>query len=179
MMCPREQSDERALLAELWHTHQPAISAYLYAAVPNFHDAEDLTQQVAIAVARDFDKYDPDTPFLRWALAIARNRVLNHRRTHAMSKVVFSQQTLDALAQAVPEQQAVTPAYKSALDRCLDELQSKARRALTLRYEEDLRTREIASRLEMTANAVSVLLHRTRAALAECMQNRLNAEGQR
>lgn len=163
-------------MTELWYTHQPAISAYLYAAVPNFHDAEDLTQQVAVAVARDFDKYDPDTPFLRWAIVIARNRVLHHRRSFAMSKIVFSQDTLDALAQAAPDQQPITTAYKSALDTCLDELQNKSRQALNLRYEQDLRTKEIASRLNMTANAVSVLLHRTRTALAQCMKQKLGSE---
>ncbi|MBX2851008.1 MAG: hypothetical protein KTR15_04585, partial [Phycisphaeraceae bacterium] len=119
MADPQEQSEQRALMTELWYTHQPAISAYLYAAVPNFHDAEDLTQQVAVAVARDFDKYDPDTPFLRWAIVIARNRVLNHRRSFAMSKIVFSQDTLDALAKAAPDQKPITTAYKTALDNCL------------------------------------------------------------
>lgn len=163
-------------MTELWYAHQPAISAYLYAAVPNFHDAEDLTQQVAVAVARDFDKYDPDTPFLRWAIVIARNRVLNHRRSFAMSKIVFSQDTLDALADAAPDQQPITTAYKAALDNCLDQIQNKSRQALKLRYEEDLRTKEIATRLGMTANAVSVLLHRTRAALAECMKKKIDSE---
>ena len=163
-------------MTELWYTHQPAISAYLYAAVPNFHDAEDLTQQVAVAVARDFDKYDPDTPFLRWAIVIARNRVLNHRRSFAMSKIVFSQDTLDALADAAPGQKPITTAYKAALDNCLDQVQSKSRHALALRYEEDLRTKEIATRIGMTANAVSVLLHRTRTALAECMKKKLDSD---
>ena len=163
-------------MTELWYAHQPAISAYLYAAVPNFHDAEDLTQQVAVAVARDFDKYDPQTPFLRWAIVIARNRVLNHRRTFAMSKIIFSQETLDALADAAPDQKPITTAYRAALDSCLDLLQSKSREALALRYEEDLRTNEIATRLNMTTNAVSVLLHRTRTTLAECMKKKLASE---
>lgn len=163
-------------MTELWYAHQPAISAYLYAAVPNFHDAEDLTQQVAVAVARDFDQYDPATPFLRWAIVIARNRVLNHRRSFAMSKVVFSQDTLDALAQAAPDQKPITTAYKAALDTCLDQLQNKSREVLNLRYEQDLRTKEIATRLGMTANAVSVLLHRTRTALAQCMKKKLETD---
>ena len=163
-------------MTELWYANQQAISAYIYAAVPHFHDAEDLTQQVAVAVARDFDKYDPETPFLRWAIVIARNRVLNHRRSFAMSKIIFSDETLDALADAAPDQQPITTAYKAALDSCLDEVQNKSREALSLRYEEDLRTKEIATRLGMTANAVSVMLHRTRAALAQCMKKKLESD---
>lgn len=166
-------------MAELWHQWQPTISAYLLAAVPNYHDAEDLLQQVAVAVARDFDKYDPATPFGHWAIAIARHRVLNFRRSMAMSKVVFSQETLDTLAQAMPEEPSATSDFKAALDRCLGLLQSRAREALALRYEEELRAEQIASRLGMTANAVYVLLHRTRKALEQCIQSAQNAEARR
>ena len=166
-------------MAGLWHKHQPAISAYLFAAVPNFHDAEDLLQQVAIAVARDFDQYDPATPFMKWAIVIARNRVLNHRRTHAMSRVVFSQETLDVLADAAAEQTPATGAFKSALDYCLGTLQDKARKALTLRYEEDLRVGAIAERMGITESAAGVLLHRTRKALEHCLKHRLETETNR
>lgn len=179
MTNPQEQSDNRALLAQLWHTHQSAISAYLYAAVPNFHDAEDLTQQVAIAVARDFDKYDPATPFLRWAIGIARNRVLNHRRTFAMSKVVFSNETLDRLSDAAARQTPVTNAFKSALDRCLAKLQARARQALTFRYEEDLRSKAIADRMGLSTSAVDVLLHRTRKALEDCINDTTHSDATR
>lgn len=48
------QSDRRALVAEHWHKWQTSIRAYLVAAVNNYHDAEDLLSQVAVAVARDY-----------------------------------------------------------------------------------------------------------------------------
>lgn len=176
MITRQDQSDDRARMAELWHQWQPTISAYLLAAVPNYHDAEDLLQQVAVAVARDFDKYDPATPFGRWAIAIARHRVLNFRRSKAMSKVVFSQETMDALAEAVPDKPPVTSDFKTALDRCLGRLQERARAALSLRYEQDLRAQQIATKLDMSANAVSVLLHRSRKALEQCMRSAFGSE---
>jgi len=166
-------------LAELWHQCQPTVSAYLFASVPNHHDAEDLLGQVAVAVARDFDKYDDSQPFIRWAIGIARNRVLNYRRTYAMSKVVFSQETIDALAKAVPDEPRRQSDFKAALKRCIDKLQDKARQVITLRYEDDLRARHIADELDMTPSAVSVLLHRTRKALADCVQDTLEADTNR
>lgn len=164
------ESDARARLAELWHASQPSVSAYLLASVPNHHDAEDLLGQVAVAVARDFDKYDPSQPFVRWAIGIARNRVLNHRRTHAMSKVVFSQDTIDALANAVPVEPTRQSDFKAALKACIDKLQNQARKAIALRYEDDIKPKHIATELDMTPNAVSILLHRTRKTLSECVQ---------
>lgn len=178
MADPARQSDAaaRARLAELWHAAQPSVSAYLFAAVPNHHDAEDLLGQVAVAVAHDFDKYDPSQPFVRWAIGIARHRVLNYRRTYAMSKIVFSQETIDALANAVPVEPARQSEFKTALQACIDKLQSQARKAITLRYEEDLKPRKIANELDMTPNAVSILLHRTRKALADCVQQSMEDE---
>lgn len=168
-------ADARVRLAELWHASQPSVSAYLFASVPNHHDAEDLLGQVAVAVARDFDKYDASQPFVRWAIGIARHRVLNHRRSYAMSKVVFSQETIEALANAVPAEPARQSEFKAALETCIDKLQAQARKAVTLRYEDDLKPKHIATELDMTPNAVSILLHRTRKALAQCVQD--NVEG--
>ncbi|MFK7788232.1 MAG: sigma-70 family RNA polymerase sigma factor [Phycisphaeraceae bacterium] len=174
-----DPSDSRAQLAELWHKCLPTVSAYLFASVPNHHDAEDLLGQVAVAVARDFDKYDPTQPFARWAIGIARNRVLNYRRAYAMSKIVFAQETIDALANAVPVEPARQSDFKAALKACIDKLQNQARKAITLRYEDDLRPRHIADELEMTPNAVSILLHRTRKTLSECVQETMESETKR
>ena len=165
-----DQSDRRALVAQQWQRWQVSIRAYLVAAVHNYHDAEDLLSQVAVAVAQDFEKYDPQTPFLRWALAIARNRVLNYRRKQATSKLVFSQDTLDLLENAMPEEPPAESATRAALDDCLDKLQDRSRQALTLRYEDDLRPAEIGNKLGMTPTAVTTLMHRVHKALAKCVK---------
>ena len=174
MTHPLDQSDQRALVAEQWHRWQGSIRAYLVAAVSNYHDAEDLLSQVAVAVARDFDQYDPQTPFIRWAVAIARNRVLNYRRTQATSKLVFSPETLDLLAGAMPEEPPAESATKLALDNCIDKLQERSQKALALRYEQDLKPGEIASRLGMTATAVTSLMHRVHKQLAKCVKQALS-----
>lgn len=170
---PSDPADKRALVAEQWHRWQTSIRTYLVAAVSNYHDAEDLLSQVAVAVARDYEKYDPDTPFIRWTLAIARNRVLHYRRTQANSRLVFSQDTLDALAGAMPQEPPAEAATKLALDRCIQRLPDRSRRALNLRYQQDLKPPEVASRLGMTTTAVTSLIHRVHKALAKCIKAQL------
>lgn len=160
-------------MAEQWHKWQTSIRAYLVAAVNNYHDAEDLLSQVAVAIARDYEKYDPDTPFIRWATAIARNRVLNYRRQKATSRLVFSQDTLDLLAGAMPEEPPAETATKAALNDCIHKLQARSQNALKLRYEQDLATDEIASKLGMTATAVTSMMHRVHKALAKCIKQAL------
>ena len=168
-----DQSDRRALVAEYWHKWQTSIRAYLVAAVSDYHDAEDLLSQVAVAVARDYEKYDPETPFIRWAIAIARNRVLNYRRSKATNKLVFSQDTLDLMESAMPEEPPAEAAMKAALDDCINKLQDRSQKALKLRYEQDLKPSEIGSQLNMTATAVTTLMHRVHKALAKCVKQAL------
>ena len=165
-----DQSDRRGLVAQHWHEWRTSIRAYLVAAVSDYHDAEDLLQQVAVAVARDYEKYDPDTPFIRWAIAIARNRVLNYRRSKAISKLVFSQDTLDLLENAIPEEAPAETETKAALDDCINKLQDRSQKALKLRYEQDLRSTEIGSQLNMTATAVTSMMHRVHKVLAKCVK---------
>ena len=169
-------NDQRAVVAQEWQRWQVSIRAYLVAAVQNYHDAEDLLSQVAVAVAQDFEKYDPKTPFIRWALAIARNRVLNYRRQKATSKLVFSQDTLDLLERAMPQTPPAESATRAALDDCINKLQDRSRQALTLRYEEDLKPAEIAPRLNMTPTAVTSMLHRMHKALAKCVKQAIASD---
>lgn len=158
-------------MAEQWHKSQASIRAYLFAAVSDYHDAEDLLQQVAVAVARDFDKYDPTTPFLRWAVVIARNRVLNYRRSKATNRLMFSQDTLDTLASAMPDEPPAETPVRAALEKCIKKLQPRSQKALNLRYQQDLKPREIAARLDMKANALTTLLHRVHKTLAQCVKS--------
>lgn len=166
----RDESDGRVLMAELWHEWHPAVHAFIRSAVPNFHDGEDLLQQVAVAVARDFHRYDPDRPFIHWAIGIARNRVLHYRRSAVMSKLVFSQTTIESLADAAHQVRPANSDLKDALRKCIEKLQARACQILTLRYEENLKPREIAPRLGLSANTVSAVLHRTRKVLDDCVR---------
>lgn len=163
-------------MAEQWHKWQTSIRAYLMAAVSDYHDAEDLLSQVAVAVARDFEKYDPETPFIRWTVAIARNRVLNYRRQKATSKLVFSQDTLDLLAGAMPEEPPAETVTKAALDDCIEKLQDRSQQVLRFRYEQDLKPAEIAPRLNMTVTAVTTLMHRVHKALAKCVKQAIASD---
>src|SRR5437667_7257569 len=67
----------------LWTKAQPLISSFIMASVPDFQDAEDLLQNVAVACLRKFDVYDPRWPFLGWALGMAKIEIARFQREHA------------------------------------------------------------------------------------------------
>jgi RNA polymerase sigma-70 factor (ECF subfamily) len=173
----REQEIQtRERLTRLWLEAEPAVRAYVGAAVREFHDAEDVVQQVALTAARRFDEFDASRPFLAWVLWLAKSRIVDHYRQQARERRLFSEGLLDRLAAALVSQQVELPARQAALERCLERLPEKSRRLLTLRYAEDASVAEVATAVQSTAGAVRVMLFRIRNLLSQCIEEQLANE---
>ena len=173
----REQEIQtRERLTRLWLEAEPAVRAYVGAAVREFHDAEDVVQQVALTAARRFDEFDASRPFLAWVLWLAKSRIVDHYRQQARERRLFSEGLLDRLAAALVSQQAELPARQAVLERCLERLPEKSRRLLTLRYAEDASVAEVATAVQSTAGAVRVMLFRIRNLLSQCIEEQLANE---
>lgn len=164
-------------MAVLWSNAQPVVTNYLRAAVFSFHDAEDLVQQVAYAAASRFDEYDPALPFTPWVLGIAKYKVLEYRRKSNSDRLVFGEAALDRIRNAYEEigEQNLADRHM-AVQHCIAKLPPRARTVLEMRYMQDIKPGRIAQRLGATANAVSLLLSRTRKALARCIEQHLQQE---
>jgi len=170
------QDQAREDFAKRWLEVEPAVSAYVFAAISGFHDAEDVVQRIAQELARRFDEYDPNRPFTGWALWIAKSRVIDFYRVHRRSRIVFSDELLQKLAETIAEQAEGRSLRREALEACLDGLPEKSRRMLELRYVDELSAAEVALEIGSTSGSVRVLLTRVRAALADCIQRRLVTE---
>ena len=172
-----DAEDGRAMLATLWEQSRPAVFAYLTATVYDFHRAEDLLQEVAVAVASQFHSYDRERSFLAWAIGIARNRTLLYFREQARDRKHFSEATLQTLSDAAERiAREAGSGRREALRHCLGKTEGRRRQVLDLRYSGGLSIAEIATQLGMTGNAVKIMLHRVRTMLEECIQRRLAQE---
>lgn len=171
---PQSVADE---LAARWTAAQPVVSAYISSVVRDFHDSQDILQDVALLVSRNFAQYDPKRSFITWAIAIARNRVRDFWRETSVDRVVFDSETVDAIAAAFEGLEPKFGPVQEALDHCLKRVQGKSLTLVKLRYESGLKASEIAIRVHATVSAVEVALHRIRLALRDCIQNRLRSRG--
>jgi RNA polymerase sigma-70 factor (ECF subfamily) len=81
-----------------WTLAQPIVASYLCAAVPDFHEAEDLLQNVSIVCLRKFSDYDERRPFVAWALGMAKIELLRLRRTQMRLPLLQDEKLLDELA---------------------------------------------------------------------------------
>lgn len=168
---------KREEFARCWLQAEPSISAYVFAAVAGFHDAEDVIQRIAQELARRFEEYDADRPFLGWALWIAKSRVIDFYRKQGRNQLVFSNELLQRLSETISEQSSGRDQRREALETCLESLPKRSRRLLDLRYVDDLSATDIAKSVDSTSGSVRVLLTRARSALADCVHRRLQAEG--
>ncbi|QNN23503.1 sigma-70 family RNA polymerase sigma factor [Planctomycetales bacterium ZRK34] len=171
--------DRNEQLAILWTGAQPVVAGYIRSVVRDFHQSQDVLQQTAVALVRKFDDYDPDRPFVTWAIGIAKLEILRHRRSCASDRLQFSETLIGQIGEEYERLSAQADRSSEALLTCLDQVVGRSRRALELRYRENLKPAQIAVHLRMDAGAVRVMLHRARAALRQCIERRLGGEAQK
>lgn len=170
------EGQRREEFTHCWLEAEPSISAYVFASISGFHDAEDTVQRIAQELARRFDEYDSGRPFVGWALWIAKSRVIDYYRAQGRSRVVFSDELLSQLADTIVNQADGRSQRREALEACLDKLPPRSRRLLDLQYVEERTAAEIAQETGSTSGSVRVLLSRVRTALASCIERRLALE---
>ncbi|MGE3511874.1 MAG: sigma-70 family RNA polymerase sigma factor [Vicinamibacterales bacterium] len=120
-------------------------------------DAEDLVQEVLIAIHTQRHTYDPLQPFTPWVYAIARYKFLDYlRRTKTTRSTVPIDEATDVLARDD------TGGVESTFDlqALLAMLSPKARRAIQYVKLEGLSVREAAMRSGMSESAIKVSIHR-------------------
>ena len=158
----------------LLNEHERALAAYVHALVNDRHDAEDILQSGKLVMWKQFAQFEPGTHFLAWARKIAFHQILNHRRS-AKRKPLYSVEPafLEAVAAEIDRTSETLSARSEALHECLQRLPENQRRLILLRYYEDHDIAAIATETRRTEAAVYKLLSRIRAALNDCVKERL------
>jgi len=137
------------------------LRAFLRALLPSWEDVDDALQETSIIAWRKFAQFE----------------ALKQLRSRARSPLVFSDDVLDLLADEGAEETEQLEAERRALAFCLDQLPSAQRELLERSYQPGARLHEVAAQAGRTAAAFYKVIQRLRAALLDCAQRRLRAEG--
>jgi RNA polymerase sigma-70 factor (ECF subfamily) len=166
--------DQHERFLALFMRHQGDLRAFVRSVIPSPAMADDVLQEVALALWRGFERYDPARPFGAWARGVAANTVLKSLRSNRRAPLVFAPEAMQALVDAFSRADP-PPADTSALRECMGRLPDRSRALLRLRYEEALKLPEIAERTSSTVEAIHKALCRIRVALHKCLQRRMAA----
>ena len=81
---------------------QRDLRAFIVGMTPTKSDADDVLQEVNLALWRKRELYDPSQEFLRWAFGFALTEVRNFRSRSAKSRMWFNDSALESIATAWP-----------------------------------------------------------------------------
>jgi RNA polymerase sigma-70 factor (ECF subfamily) len=164
-------------VARRWAATQPTAAAFISLLVNNFHDAQDVLQEVAAAVlSHDFANEGWPQVFDAWVIGIARHKVTDFYRRRGADRMVFDSGAIDQIVKAHERIGDQLLARREALEHCLERVPEKSRELLELRYQAGLEPKEIGPRVGMAAGAVRVSLLRIRSALRGCIEQRLERQ---
>ena len=169
---------DQAHLAQLLVRHRTALYGYVFAVVRNHADAEDILQNVSLAVVESFERLTDAAGFLPWSLEITRRRILQHRRQTGREQVL-DPDLLRQLAEAAVRVEHARPSsmHQTALQTCLENLPAGSREVMQLRYDGSLSdVAELAERLDRSVQSVYAQIKRIKTALRECVERRLAME---
>jgi len=153
------------------------LRAFLRTLLPAWEDVDDALQETSLVAWRKFDAVAADAELLPWLLAIARFEALKIRRQHARSPLVFSEELLELLAEEGTAETERLEAERRALAHCLAQLAPAQRELLERSYQPGVKFHEVAAQAGRSATGFYKVIQRLRAALLECIERRLPAEG--
>ena len=170
--------DKMTEITAAWVQSQFEVSSFISSLIPNYHDAQDVLQRTAVMVVQNYDRYDTERPFRNWAIGVARFQVLKYQEQKKREKMIFNQALIDQFAQTFCEDTHDPGEALQALRTCLNNVQGKSRKVLSLWYVDCAKADDIAAWLGIKKNALYVMLSRIRASLRECVKQRLAFGGE-
>lgn len=172
---PRNADAKPEAITAQWEAARTAVFAQLLAGIGSFHDAEDVLQEVAICVSKQYHKYDPARPFVAWALGIARNQMLMFLRKQRRDRLTFGESMMAIVVNQLAEEspKAVRDGRREALAACIEELPPQRRELIKMRYGGVLSLAEIAAKQGKSSSSIKAALFRLRNALLTCVKRRM------
>lgn len=175
----RAQTGSQPAFAELVARYDARLRFYLRRLLGSAADADDVRQEVWLAVLRKLHTLEDPGAFRTWLYTVARRRGISSLRGRV------AELSLDAIA---PEEQPIAqeseepvagPEDAAAVYAAIDTLPALQREILCLRFLAGLSYAEIAAVLACRVGTVRSRLHYAKAALRDALPNLRPARNQR
>jgi RNA polymerase sigma-70 factor (ECF subfamily) len=177
-----KEGDQKAY-AELMQRYKDSIYFMALKMVNNKDDAMDLTVETFGKAFENLEKYKPEFAFSTWLFRIATNNCIDFirkRRLNVVSLNTLNDQDGEERQFEVrsenlnPEESSIKKQENEKLKNIVDQLPSRYRTLIILRYFEEQSYEEIAQQLDLPLGTVKAQLFRARDLLANVMNRKKN-----
>ncbi|AOM84396.1 RNA polymerase sigma factor [Salisediminibacterium beveridgei] len=170
--------DDEAM-KELHGRYVHGIFQYLYIQMNDYHDAQELLQDVMHKAARKLATFKGDSTFKTWLFAIAKYAVIDYYRTRNKKRrsTAVEDSTLEEVAESgeSAERTVMRQMETESVMTTISNLPESYRDVLHLRFVEGFSIKETAKVMGKTSMSVKALQKRARAELVDRMGNEVTA----
>lgn len=164
----RTSNDDQFI--RLFSKCQCSLYAFILGMTRNTADADDLLQELNVALWKKRNSFDPKHDFFRWAIGFARIEIKNYRRKNAKSRLLFSDDVLNTLAADWPNDVSHHEQRLAALAACVNKLGSVEHQFISGFYRKNVSVNELAVLHNTPASTIYKVLNRARESLFRCVQ---------
>lgn len=166
-------SERDEAFMQLLTRNQRDLRAFVIGVTPTAADADDVLQEVNLALWKKRQLYDRAQDFLRWAFGFAVMEVRNFRNRTAKSRLWFNDELLQLVAEAYPRDSQIVEQRRDALANCVQKLGTVERQFISDFYRNECSAQELASASGKPLSTVYKTLTRSRELLRECIERTL------
>jgi RNA polymerase sigma-70 factor (ECF subfamily) len=187
LLVDRCRQGDRDSFAQLMRLHEKQIYNFTYRMLGDEEEAEDLTQDIFVAAFRGIRRFRGEAKFSTWLYRIALNQTRNRikylsrrnffakqsRRAQHREESPWENPEFLADTNPSPEQWTLTKSMATQVQECLNQMAPQTRQILVLRDVQGFSYEELSEMLSLNPGTVKSRLHRARAALQQCLADKL------
>jgi RNA polymerase sigma-70 factor, ECF subfamily len=171
-----ETQDQAEAFVKLLTAHQRDLYSYISTLLVGDIATSDVLQDTNLDLWKRLKDFDFNRPFLPWAYAFAFQRVQAFRKSQVRSRLVFSDNVLQAISADYVSDPVGADTRLGALNDCLEKLDRDQMQLIRERYQGRVSVKALASRIGSSASQISARLYRIRQALGKCVEAKLASE---
>ena len=155
------------------------LFTYIFTHSQDFHLAEDILQEVWLALAKAAETGVEIQNPPAWCRGVAKHVLQKHWRDKPKQPLYMDHDMLNLAEQTFAEAQkgeVESDGREKALQTCLETLPQKSRQLLDLKYQNHFSFAQMAEQLQKTENSLMMAVSRLRKQLAVCIEQRLQGE---
>lgn len=164
---------DRAAFGELGNRYQKSLQNIVFGVVGDADVARDVAQETLLRAWQFLSRYRRSFRFSTWLFRIGVNVGISRLRRNRLENEVFSAEgiahhgLLSRGGGPDPLEEAMVRERAREIAGAISELSDRYRTVLLMRYADGLSCREIGVQLGISANSVSIILHRGKLKLKE------------